>query len=130
MERIVIYLDTHVVAWLYEARLELFPERAEQLLEEHELLVSPMVVLELQYLHEIERILVEAPVIVEYLESAVGLRVCPLPFHRIVMEALDTRWTRDPFDRLIVAHAAATGSFLLTKDTVIRANAPKLAVWD
>jgi PIN domain nuclease of toxin-antitoxin system len=115
---------------LYEGRTDLFPQRAKALLEQHDLLISPMVVLELEYLREIGRVSVEAPVIVEYLESAIALRVCPLPFHRVVMEALDTEWTRDPFDRLIVAQAAAAQSSLLTKDAVIRANVPELAAWD
>ncbi|HLG72825.1 MAG TPA: type II toxin-antitoxin system Phd/YefM family antitoxin [Chloroflexota bacterium] len=37
-------------------------------------------------------------------------------------------WTRDPFDRLIAAHALATDTPLLTKDETIRQHLP-LAWW-
>lgn len=66
-----------------------------------------MVVLELEYPYEMERLKTPAAQILEYLESALDLGICLLPFHRLVMEALDMKWTRDPFDRLIVAQARA-----------------------
>jgi PIN domain nuclease of toxin-antitoxin system len=37
-------------------------------------------------------------------------------------------WTRDPFDRLIVAHSLCRGISLLTKDRTIRSRV-ELAVW-
>jgi PIN domain nuclease of toxin-antitoxin system len=40
----------------------------------------------------------------------------------VVEEALLHRWTRDPFDRLIVAQAAIESVRLLTKDRTIRRN--------
>jgi hypothetical protein len=43
--------------------------------------------------------------------------------------ALHIRWTRDPFDRIICAQAACTGTRLLTKDTIIRSHFKK-ALWD
>jgi PIN domain nuclease of toxin-antitoxin system len=44
----VIYLDTHVVVWLYAGDLELLPQEVRELLEGEELVISPMVELELQ----------------------------------------------------------------------------------
>lgn len=44
------YFDTHVVAWLYAGRVDLFSRRAATAIEDGELLISPMVTLELQYL--------------------------------------------------------------------------------
>lgn len=38
-------------------------------------------------------------------------------------------WTRDPFDRLIVAHALAHRATLLTADETIRAHS-RTARWD
>ena len=125
----MIYLDTHVAVWLYDGELERLPRLAKELLEEHALRVSPMVVLELRYLYETDRITVDAPAIVEYLESAVGMRVCAIPFNRVVVEGLSIDWTRDPFDRLIIAQARAAQSRLLTKDRTIRSNVD-FAVWD
>jgi PIN domain nuclease of toxin-antitoxin system len=124
-----MYLDTHALVWLYAGEVNRFPQRAQKLLEDEPLLVSPMAVLELQYLYETERITVPPSQIIEYLESAIELEVCRLSFHRVVMESCDLKWTRDPFDRLIVAQAIAGGQILLTKDKTIHAQT-ELAVWE
>ncbi|MHC4858873.1 MAG: type II toxin-antitoxin system VapC family toxin, partial [Planctomycetota bacterium] len=52
----VIYLDTHLAAWLYAGRVDLVPAPVQRLLEKEALLVSPMVALELQYLFEVGRV--------------------------------------------------------------------------
>ena len=57
----MIYLDTHVVLWLYALRGEGLSRRACQLIEESvTVLISPMVLLELAYLYEIDRLKVES----------------------------------------------------------------------
>lgn len=43
------------------------------------------------------------------LDSALGLTVCKAAFPAIIREAETQTWTRDPFDRLIVAQAAFIG---------------------
>ncbi len=43
--------------------------------------------------------------------------------------AADLSWTRDPFDRLISAHAIVANAPLVTADETIREHLP-LAVWD
>ncbi len=43
----VAYLDTHVVAWLLAGFVDLLSEEARKTIEQHDVLVSPMVVLEL-----------------------------------------------------------------------------------
>jgi len=45
-----------------------------------------------------------------------------------VIHASEFAWTRDSFDRLIVAHAALDNDLLLTKDQTMRDNYP-LARW-
>lgn len=125
----VIYLDTHVVVWLYAEGAAALPEMAVQMLEEaSEIRISPMVRLELQYLYEIGRVNQPALIVLDALESSLGLSVCHSPFSAIVREAEAHSWTRDPFDRIIVAHAALHDAQLLTKDETIRANYAK-AVW-
>jgi PIN domain nuclease of toxin-antitoxin system len=42
--------------------------------------------------------------------------------------ALPIHWTRDPFDRLIAAHAIASNARLDTKDRLIRQHCPN-ALW-
>ena len=46
----------------------------------------------------------------------------------IADQALELDWTRDLFDRLIVAQAALDGAALVTTDKVIRKHYSK-AVW-
>jgi PIN domain nuclease of toxin-antitoxin system len=124
----VIYLDTHLVAWLYAGRLDLVPEAVKRLLEAEPLLVSPMVALELQYLEEVGRATVGAETVLGALKGEIGLEVCDLPFERVVAGALSLRWTRDPFDRLIVSQADLREAPLVTKDRSIRENYAR-GVW-
>jgi|SRR6185436_14352060 len=124
----LIYLDTHVVAWLFAGRVDLFPTPARDLLDHNDLLISPAVVLELQYLHEIQRAAEPAHVVVDALGLEVGLKVCDLPFPAVIGVSLEQAWTRDPFDRILVAQAALRGAPLLTKDRSIRKHYPQ-AVW-
>jgi PIN domain nuclease of toxin-antitoxin system len=125
----MIYLDTHTVVWLYSGELHFFSERACQLIEENELLISPLVLLELQYLFEIKRITVEPTVIFDSLVESVGLQKCRASFAQVISEAMRISWTRDPFDRIITATAMIHQTSLLTKDEVIRREY-RLAVWD
>jgi PIN domain nuclease of toxin-antitoxin system len=59
----VIYLDTHAVAWLYAKELSRFTSKGLEGLEANELLISPMVSLELEYLYETGWIQVKSRVI-------------------------------------------------------------------
>jgi PIN domain nuclease of toxin-antitoxin system len=124
----MIYLDTHVVLWLYEGLLKKLPRAARKAIDENDLLISPIVRLELQYLHEIKRSTKPAGTILADLGAQIGVTVCDLPFDRVVREASELSWTRDPFDRLIVAQSLCRNSRLLTKDRGIRKHAP-LAFW-
>jgi PIN domain nuclease of toxin-antitoxin system len=125
----LIYLDTHVVAWIFAGRIDLLPSRVRSLLDEHDLLISPAVELELQYLHEIQRTAKPARQVMEALGREVGLEICDLPFSRVVETALDQSWTRDPFDRLIVSQAVLRGATLITRDQAILDNYPA-ATWE
>ncbi len=115
----MIYLDTHVVVWLYAGLLEKFGRQVRELLNSQEVYISPVVRLELQYLHEIERIAVDADAIVADLSRWIGLHVCGKEYNAIVTRAIDINWTRDPFDRLIVANASLRDDILISKDQSI-----------
>ncbi len=54
--QILIYLDTHIVVWLYAGLTAKLSDCAKHLINENELYISPIVRLELQYLYEIGRI--------------------------------------------------------------------------
>ena len=118
----MIYLDTHVVVWLYTGLTEKFSEPVRRLINDDEVCISPMVRLELQFLHEIQRVTDDEHRIVSDLANRIGLHVSTEPFDRIVTRALAYSWTRDPFDRLIVAHAALQDSILVSKDRTILTN--------
>ncbi|MBX2999637.1 MAG: PIN domain-containing protein [Caldilineaceae bacterium] len=120
----MIYLDTHVVVWLYAGLTGKFSDAARALINSHDLYISPMVRLELRYLYETARITDDAQIVVTDLSSRIGLQVCDKPFNDVVTHALASSWTRDPFDRLIVAHAALHQNLLLSKDQAILENYP------
>ena len=125
----MIYLDTHVAAWLYAGRIDLLPSLAVSLIEGNGILVSPIVGLELQYLYETGRTADPASVVFDALAHDVGLRFCDLPFESVSRAAWNETWTRDPFDRIIVAQARLRGEPLLTKDREIRRRYEQ-AIWD
>ena len=79
-------------------------------------------------LFELRRIAADATTILARLSEQIGLTVCDTPLPRVVDAARTFAWTRDPFDRLIVANAIADGARLLTADETILANF-KDAVW-
>jgi PIN domain nuclease of toxin-antitoxin system len=123
------YIDTQVAVWIGLGDLEKLSTGAKVHMTGASLLISPAVVLELEYLYEIGRFTLRAHDIVRKLEREINLRVCTLPFLKVVEAGIDEKWTRDPFDRLVVAHAKANGlASLITADRNIRKNYPR-AVW-
>ncbi|HTV05638.1 MAG TPA: type II toxin-antitoxin system VapC family toxin [Acidobacteriaceae bacterium] len=123
------YLDTHVVVWLANRSLERLTRRARRAVEQHDLLISPMVMLELAYLYERKRITLPARDVLLKLEHEIGLRVCGLPFPQVANAALDELWTRDAFDRVIVAQAKANGlAPLISADEEIQQHYPR-TIW-
>ncbi len=125
----MIYLDTHVVLWLYALRGVGLSRRACQLIEESvTVLISPMVLLELVYFYEIDRLKVESDQIYRYLQQKIRLKVCTKPFFDVIQLASKQSWTRDPFDRIITAQAAIDHKTLVTKDITIRQHYSK-AIW-
>ncbi|MFA6292656.1 MAG: PIN domain-containing protein [Victivallales bacterium] len=124
----MIYLDTHVVIWLYAGEIDKFPARVIEIFEREEMLISPIVLLEIKYLGEIKKINAEPALVFENLASSVNLKLCNLPFMRIITESIQQNWTRDPFDRIITATAIAQKALLVTKDRTILDNYSK-AIW-
>jgi PIN domain nuclease of toxin-antitoxin system len=123
------YIDTQVAVWIALGNLDKLSAAAGTHMAGASLLISPVVVLELEYLYEIGRFTLRAHDIVRKLRREINLRVCELPFIEVVEAGIDERWTRDPFDRLIVAQAKANGfASLITADRNIRKNYPR-AVW-
>jgi PIN domain nuclease of toxin-antitoxin system len=125
----MIYIDTHVVLWLYALKGDVLSKNACRLIEESAtILISPMVLLEMDYFYEVDRLKVESDQIYRYLKERIRLNVCTKPFIEVIQLASKQSWTRDPFDRIITAQAAIDHKTLVTKDITIRQHYSK-ATW-
>jgi PIN domain nuclease of toxin-antitoxin system len=113
--------------FLYEDADASLPALARSLIAGDEVLLSPMVILELQYLFEVGRLTVAAEAIISTLQRAGSVHICDLPFDDVARAALQETWTRDPFDRIIVAQARLRGAVLITKDRLIREHYERAA---
>ncbi len=124
-----VFIDTHVVIWLFLGAITKLPQKVQTLIESNDLCISPIVILEIQYLKEIGRINVASNEIISDLQAKIGLLVDDLSFEIVTRKAAEITWTRDPFDRLIAASAIARGYPLITKDESILTNF-SLAIWN
>lgn len=124
----LVYLDTHVLAWLHDGLLERLSSAAARAIEAGRLTLSGMAELELQYLHELGRLRPNAKEIVAALAEEIGLQRSEMPLAPIAAKACELGWTRDPFDRLISAEVLLAGARLVTKDETILANC-EAALW-
>ena len=116
----MIHLDTHVLVWVLAGEQARLPLPVRTLLDTERLAISPMVSLELTYLHEIGRITATADEVLDALRPTLELVVPTAPFAEVVAAATALTWTRDPFDRVIAGNAIADGAALLTADRTLR----------
>jgi PIN domain nuclease of toxin-antitoxin system len=122
------FLDTHAAVFLWEADKRRFAAKGLELLEHATLFVSPMVRLELTLLREIGKLTPSAAEILGTLGAELGVEESRDRMEDVVREAVRFPWTRDPFDRMIVATASLHRAPLLTRDERIRGNYAE-AVW-
>jgi PIN domain nuclease of toxin-antitoxin system len=107
----VILLDTNAVIWLLQGH-----RRVRPLLKLPRLYISPASLLELQMLVEAGRGRpLAGNAIADIAQDPRWLQDEP-PSGDWFHTSLDLTWTRDPFDRLIVAHARFRGWKLATGD--------------
>jgi PIN domain nuclease of toxin-antitoxin system len=124
VRRLRVLLDTHFLLWvvLKEPRLDEFGW-----LEGYRPWgVSPVSFLEVQFLAEVGRLEVRQP---EFMEAVAGdgrFVVDEVPLLPLVRKAVETGWTRDPFDRLLVAHSSARRVPFCTLDRHILREHPFL----
>lgn len=90
--------------------------------------ISPTVLLELALLNEIGRVLDPPEVVLEVVGRGLPVGVSDAQLTAVARAAVPLRWTRDPFDRLIVATARVERVRLLTRDRLVREHAPE-AIW-
>lgn len=119
----MILLDTNAVIFL----LATLPRGRALAPHAGQLAISPITLLELTFLVECKRIAFVGA------EPAVTVRRDPRwtlddpPLDTLIARALDLHFTRDPFDRLIAAHALARGWRLATSDRTLLHHLPASA---
>lgn len=84
-------------------------------------IVSPVVLLEIQYLQEVTRRDVIPTDVADLIRSDERFVIDDPKIGEIVEHARHLTWTRDPFDRLIAAHSSLRGITLCTTDERILA---------
>jgi PIN domain nuclease of toxin-antitoxin system len=114
--------------WLHDGLVDRLSDRAAAAIDSGRLLASGMVELELQYLREAGSIRPRAHEVLRTLEESIGLSRSDLTLARVAKAACALNWTRDPFDRMIVAEAMLAGGRFVTRDEMILDNSP-VALW-
>ena len=111
----IAHLDSHVAVWLRMGdQRRLRP--IKRTLARAQLVLSPFVLLELQTLFEIGRLREAGRWILESLGEDHGVQLATQGLDAATERAVDLTFTRDPFDRLISAHALSASAVLLTAD--------------
>ncbi len=113
-EASVILLDTHAAIWMAQGH-----RRGRPLAQFPRLYLSPVSVLEVQFLAEAGRLRLAGGRPAMALASDDRWRLDEPPAAKWVALACDLGWTRDPFDRLLAAHALLRGWKLATGDAVL-----------
>ncbi len=113
-----LLLDTHFLIWitLGSKRLAGFPWMDRY----RPWGVSPVSFLEIQFLAGLGRLSVRNPDFVDAVMEDPRFAVDEVPLTALIRHALRLDWTRDPFDRLLVAHSTARRVPLCTVDRRIR----------
>jgi len=119
----LILLDTNALLWIQQGHV-----RGRSLARRvGRLYVSPASLLELQFLLEAGRLRLRGGAIADLAEDPRWLLDDP-PAAAWFLRAVEVTWTRDPFDRLLVAHAAYRGWQLATADGELLARLGSMAV--
>ena len=115
----MILLDTHAAIWVAQGH-----RRARPLERLPRLYLSPATVLELQFLAEVGRVRFAGEASPTTVAASERWRLDDPPSARWFAAACDIGWTRDPFDRLLAAHARVRGWKLATADAFLLQKMP------
>lgn len=113
-------LDTHFLLWLLvgSPRLKKYPWLADR----RPRVISPVSLFEIQFLHEIGRLEVDHAALTKALANDPRFVIDDVSLSVLVDAALAIGWTRDPFDRLLVAHSQARRLDFCSVDHEVIAN--------
>jgi PIN domain nuclease of toxin-antitoxin system len=110
----VILLDTNALIWLFQQH-----KRARPLAHIARRYISPASILELQFLVEVGKLRFEDSGALADIAADDRWTLDEPPSVRWFAAAAEVGWTRDPFDRLIAAHARLRHWKLATGDTAL-----------
>ncbi|MFN2445699.1 MAG: PIN domain-containing protein [Vicinamibacterales bacterium] len=110
----MILLDTNAVIWLLQRH-----RRAARLQDRARLQMSPATLLELQLLLEAGKLRLHGERTTASIATDPRCVLDEPPAGPWFEQATEVSWTRDPFDRLLVAHARVRGWKLATGDSML-----------
>ena len=116
----MILLDTSAVLFLLAGHRRARPLRAHS----GRLKFTPVALLELQFLQEAGRGRFTLARPADAVAADPRWSVDDPPVSSLIRHALELTWTRDPFDRLIAAHAVHRGWRVATSDAAMIDNLP------
>lgn len=116
---VMVFIDTHIPAWLYNGDMDCFTPKCVRTLNSHDIYISPICTWELSYVQKIGKITKGPRDIIVFLGNSIDLRMDDVLLSKFMKLAIDGKWTRDSFDRLIVAHAKKRNAVLISADRTI-----------
>lgn len=120
-----LLLDTHFLIWILTGAERL--EGYSWLEEQRPWGISPVSLLELQYLSETGRLELDAAGLLAALQGDARFVLDEPPLVPLIERALPLGWTRDPFDRLLAAHSTLRRLPLCTVDRLLLERHPLIA---
>jgi PIN domain nuclease of toxin-antitoxin system len=117
-----VLLDTHVIVHLNQNDRKKFGPKATETVSDSYLLIPQISILELDYLREIGRVTKSGKDFAANLMFSINASLEMSPLIGLVEFSQKIQWTRNPFDRLIVAASMHMQVPLLTSDENILSN--------
>jgi PIN domain nuclease of toxin-antitoxin system len=117
---VTLLLDTHFLIWLVleTARVSDYPWLGIY----RPWGVSPVALLEIQFLSEVGRLHVRNPDFIDAVARDDRFVIDDAPLAPVFRHAVSLGWTRDPFDRLLAAHSLTRRVPLCSLDETIQSH--------
>ena len=116
-------LDTHILLWWMADDARLRDEvRSAITAPDNEIVVSAATIWEAAIKRALGKLRFETPVLLRALSQG-GIRILPISAEHALAAGELPRHHDDPFDRMLVAQAAAEGLTIITRDSWLRSYA-------
>lgn len=121
-------VDTHILIFRFLEPKRLSAKHKTLFQQEKNIFLVPTIsLLEVQYLSEIKRINLDLGDFLVALKKEDQFQIVNFD-EPTLYYSLKLTSTRDPFDRIILAHALSTSTKILTKDRWMKSVAPQLVI--